>query len=644
MIEPRSTTKRASGGGNGRSPSPELRLTAAQALVRYLATQFSVSDGVRERIIPAAFGIFGHGNVTGIGQALEEAGHAMPYLQARNEQSMVHAAIGYAKAKRRLSTLLCTSSVGPGATNMITGAATATINRIPVLLVPGDIYASGRQGNVLQQLEHSAARDVSVNDCFRPVARFFDRITRPEQLLASLPEAVRILMDPVETGSVVISLPQDVGPEAWTYPESFFEQRDWLQERRTPDMSAIGVVAMLLRAAERPLIIAGGGVFYSDASDDVRAMSEEFGIPVAETFAGKGSIRESTPLLLGGIGVEGSPAANAIAAKADLVLCVGTRMSDFITASRSLFQHQDVRFVGINITPHDAFKLGSVAVVADAREAIRALTLRARAEGVAPRPEHAHEVERVRAAWEDRLRLEVFSETPEHEMTQGQVIGILNAHARAGDVVVAAAGGPPGDLLRTWDATGDRWCHIEFGNSCMGHEIPGGLGVRMARPEGEVYVYVGDGSYLMNPSDLVTAAQVGLKVTVVLVDNGGYQVIRRLQLNTTGRPFGNELRAMADESGRFDGPYLDIDFAQHAQSMGARVWQPRTSTGLRQALEEARAETGCCVIVVKVDRDTFLPPSGAWWDAAPPEVSTSPETALLRAEYERDRAQSRFYG
>ncbi len=627
-----------------RSGEGFVRLTTGQAIVRFLSAQYTERDGTRERLVAGIFGIFGHGNVTGLGQAIEEAGASLPYHQARNEQSMVHAAIGYAKVRRRRSTLACTSSVGPGATNMVTGAATATINRIPVLLLPGDVYVSRRQGNALQQVEHPVSLDETVNDAFRPVSRFFDRISRPEQIIASLPEAMRILSDPIETGAVTIALPQDVGPEAATFPRALFRERTWRIDRQRASEASLREAFAHLRAAKRPLIIAGGGVHYSEAWPELRAFAEAAGIPVAETFAGIGAMREPSDWLLGGIGVEGNPATNAIARRADLIICIGTRLSDFLTASRSLFTNPDVHFVAINVSGHDASKMGALSVVGDARETLRMLLSMAGEAGLRPDAEYRAEVSRELDRWRDLLKTEVFVQRQDEAMSQGQLIGILNDEARRGDLLVAAAGGPPGDLLRVWDATGGRDCHIEFGNSCMGHEIPAAIGARLAGVPGEVVAYVGDGTYLLNPSEIVTAVQEGAKITIVIVQNDGFQVIRRLQMARIGVPFGNEFRARDAGTGRLDGEYLEIDYAANAASLGARAWGVRTESELRTALAEARAHPGIGAIVVTVERGRFLPPSGAWWDAAPPEVSDDDRTKEIRAEYEAARREQRFYG
>jgi 3D-(3,5/4)-trihydroxycyclohexane-1,2-dione acylhydrolase (decyclizing) len=621
-----------------------LRLTMAQALVKYLQAQYSERDGRKRRLIPAVFGIFGHGNVCGLGQALTEHGTELPYYQPFNEQSMVHTALGFAKANRRLATLACTASIGPGSTNMITGAATATINRLPVLLLPGDYYATRRQGPVLQQLEHPVSADVSVNDCFRPVSRFFDRITRPEQLLTALPEAMRILTDPAETGAVSIALPQDVQAHAGEYPATFFEKRLWRIERRLPDPQRIQEAVGLLREAQRPLLIAGGGVHYSEAWDELQKFAEAFGIPVSETYAGKGAMRNASAMALGGQGVEGTGATTAIACQADLILCVGTRLTDFITGSQSAFGHSRVRFLSINVSSHDAHKQGAVPITADAREALRALHQAAAAGGVRPRPEYLAEIGAAKQSWQEIIAREVMQHHTGEALSQGELIPTVNALAQDGDTIVAAAGSPPGDLLKLWDATAGRSCHLEFGYSCMGYELPAALGVRLAQPAGEVYVLIGDGTYLMNPTELATAVQEGLKVTVLLSENHGYQCIRRLQMARAGHSFGNEFRARGAQSNCLDGEYLTIDFAKNAASFGARTWSVRTKEELRTALTEARTEKRVSVIVIETEKYRFLPPSGVWWDVAVAEVSNDPVTQKLRAEYESDRSErQRFH-
>ena len=621
-----------------------IRLTMAQALVKYLQVQYSERDGRRQRLIPAIFGIFGHGNVAGLGQALREYGTDLPYHQPRNEQSMVHTAAGFAKANHRMATLACTSSIGPGATNMVTGAATATTNRLPVLLLPSDYYATRHQGTVLQQLEHPISADISVNDCFRPVSRFFDRISRPEQLLTALPEAMRVLTDPAQTGAVTLALPQDVQAHAYDYPARLFDERIWAVERRPAEQRRIQEAVALLRAAARPLIIAGGGVHYSEAWEELEAFSEGLGIPVGETFAGKGAMRNSTPRVLGGLGVTGNPAAARIASEADLVICVGTRLADFTTGSYSAFQAPNVRFIHINIDCRDAHKMGALPIVADAREALRTLTEEAGKAGITPDSAYLNSVAQARATWHKQLEEELATERQGEAMSQGQLIRLLNQSVQSGDTVVAAAGTPPGDLVKMWDATGDRHCHLEFGYSCMGYEIPAGLGVRMARPESEAIVFIGDGTYLMNPTELVTAMQEGLKVTVVISENHGFQSIFQLQMDRTGCEFGNEFRSRDRASNRLEGDYLEIDYAQNAKSMGATTWKVRTPTELRDALAEARGEKAACVIVAEIEPHRYLPGSDVWWDIATAEVSGDPETQKRRTEFEKVRKdRQRFY-
>ena len=620
-----------------------IRLTMAQALVKYLQVQYSERDGQTRRLIPGLFGIFGHGNVAGLGQALCEYGRDLPYYQPCNEQSMVHTASGFAKTNLRLATLACTSSIGPGATNMITGAATATINRLPVLLLPSDYYATRYQGPVLQQLEHPVSADVSVNDCFRPVSRFFDRISRPEQLLTALPEAMRVLLDPADTGVVTLALPQDVQAHAYEYPARLFDKRVWRVERRLPDPQRIAETLTLLKQARRPVIIAGGGAHYAAAWDELQTFAEKCGIPVGETFAGKGAMRRPSTLLLGGLGVTGTPAAAKIAAAADLVICVGTRLSDFTTGSQSLFQHPEVKFVSINVCGHDAYKQGALPVVADAREALRALIEAAEEAGIRPDSAYLQEIEQAGKEWAEQREGEIFQPISGEIMNQGQVIGVVNEAAQEGDTIVAAAGNPPGDLHKLWDVGGGRACNLEFGYSCMSWELPAGLGVRMAQPEGEVIVYIGDGTYMMNPMELVTAIQENLKVTVVVLNNHGFQIIRALQMGRAGRSFGNEFRARDPETDRLEGEYLDIDYAKNAASMGARTWNVATPDELRQALREARAEKRSCVIVAEVEKHRYLPGSGVWWDIAAAETSEDPETRRLRAEYEKEREDQRFY-
>jgi 3D-(3,5/4)-trihydroxycyclohexane-1,2-dione acylhydrolase (decyclizing) len=650
--------------------SPTVRLTAAQALVTYLSRQYSVADGQRRRLIPATLGIFGHGNVAGLGQALDQLSDAMPFIQGRNEQALVHAATAFAKHSRRHATLAVTASIGPGALNMVTGAALATVNRLPVLLLPGDTYATRHQGPVLQQLQHPVGADVTVNDAFRPVCRFFDRITRPEQLLTALPAAMRVLTDPAGAGAVVISLPQDIQAHAYDWPAGFLAERDWIIRRPQPDPAEVDAVMAMLAAAERPLIIAGGGVIYSGATAELERLAGAVGIPVAETFAGKGAVQQREWWQLGGIGLEGTPAVNALAREADLVLTVGARLTDFATASHSLFANPAVRFASINVSPHDAGRLGATGIIADARAALAALADGAARAGLRAPAAWKDQAERVNGEWAAARAAALDPErafdpaqagpdvvtTTGANLTQGQVIGILQEQARDGDVVIAAAGGPPGDLLKVWDATGGRRCHLEFGFSCMGYEIPAALGVRLAEadPDARVVSFLGDGTFLMAPTELVTAAQEGLAVTLVVPENQGYQVIHRLQMLRSGREFGNEFRYRTEpldlageeaaKAPRLEGDYLSLDLVQVAAGLGARARRAATAAELREALSETRGHPGPVVIVVPVIPHADLPGAGVWWDVAPAEVSALETTAGLRAEYETDLAGQRWFG
>lgn len=625
------------------NPNETIRLTVGQAIVKYLQVQFSERDGEKRRLIHAAFGIFGHGNVHGLGQALYEYGTDLPLYQPRNEQSMVHTAIGFAKANQRLATIACTSSIGPGATNMLTGAATATINRIPVLLFPSDYYVTRHQGPVLQQLEHPISADISVNDAFRPLSRFYDRISRPEHLLTALPEALRVLTDPAETGAVTIALPQDIQAHSYDYPVHFFEKRIWRIERRLPDPKRISEASDLLKNATKPVIIAGGGVHYSQAWNELQAFSERFGIPVVETFGGKGAFRNDSPLLVGAHTITGPTSAAAIVSEADLVIAIGTRLTDVVTGAQSGFRNPDVKFVSINVTSHDAFKQGSLPILADAREALRALMDAPASASVGPNLDYLQIIASAKADWENQIQDEVYNEIPGEPMGQGQLIKILNENAQAGDTIVAAAGTPPGNLVNLWNATDDRKCHLEFGNSCMGYEIPASIGVRMAQSDGEVYVLIGDGTYLLSPSEIMTAVQENLKITVVISENHGFQSIRQLQLARAGRAFATEFRKRIEPTGRLEGEYVDVDLAKTAEGLGAHVWKASSPEQVRIAVSEAREETGTCVIIAETHPDRYVPPSNVWFDVEAAEVSNDPETKALRAIYEEERKQQRFH-
>ena len=508
-----------------------VRLTVGQAIVRFLAQQYVERDGEQNRFIAGVWGIFGHGNVAGLGQALEELGdeYDMPYYRPQNEQGQVHIATAFAKHSNRLRAFACTSSIGPGATNMITGAATATVNRLPVLLLPSDYFANRLVDPVLQQVEHPVEHDVSASDAFRPVSRYFDRISRPEQLISSLPEAFRVLTDPAETGAVTVSLPEDVQAEVYDWPERFFDKRVWRVRRPRPEAELVDEVVDLLRSARRPLIVAGGGAIYAGAEAALDALATTYGIPVSESQAGKGVIPWNHPMNVGPIGSAGGLAANRLAKDADLVIGVGTRMGDFVTASRTAFQDPDVTFVGININGFDAAKMRSVAVIGDAREALAAVASGLAASGhPGTSQEYRQRVAALKAEWDERV---TFHRTPSGEtedLAQPEVIGIVNDAIGGHATIVCAAGSLPGDLLKLWRPEDSKAYHLEYGYSCMGYEIPAGIGVKLAEPEREVVVAIGDGTYLMLNSEIVTAVAEGIKLTIVVFDNHGYQCIKDL--------------------------------------------------------------------------------------------------------------------
>jgi 3D-(3,5/4)-trihydroxycyclohexane-1,2-dione acylhydrolase (decyclizing) len=624
-----------------------MRLTVAQALVRFLAVQEVERDGVRERFFGGCFGIFGHGNVAGLGQALQQHADLLTYYQGRNEQAMVHAAAGYARQRNRLGALACTSSVGPGATNMVTGAALATINRLPVLLLPGDTFATRLPHPVLQQLEAPHDATVSVNDCFRPVSRYFARVERPEQLVPAALEAMRVLTDPAETGAVTLALPEDVQVEAFEVPAGFIEPRAWTIWRQPPDPAAVARAAELLRAARRPLVVAGGGVIYAEATVALRAFAEATGIPVCETQAGRGALVSDHPLSLGAVGATGTAAANRLARDADLVIGIGTRWSDFTTASKSAFQDPDVRFVNVNVAAFDAAKHSGLALVADARVALEELAAALtgwRADGAWT----AHASQEAAAWAEEVARLVGARNAP--LPSQAEVIGAINDAAGETGVVVCAAGSAPGDLHKLWRARdpAGKGYHVEYGYSCMGYEIPGGLGIKLAAPEREVFVLIGDGSYLMLPGDLVTAVAERIPLVIVLVDNAGYASIGALSRSVGSAGFGTQYRRRTDGSLGLDdgGPPADalpIDLAANAESLGARVLRATTIDELRAALADARGGDGPTVVHVQTDRYAGVPTYESWWDVPVAEVSEDPAVRRAREEYEEARRAQRQY-
>ena len=615
-----------------------MRLTAAQALVRFLAAQHVERDGVEHRFFGGCFGIFGHGNVAGIGEALYESPELLTYYQGRSEQGMVHIASGYARMRNRLGALVCTSSIGPGATNMVTGAALATVNRLPVLLLPGDVFASRRPDPVLQQLEDPSAGDVSVNDCFRPVSRYFDRISRPEQVMSASLQAMRVLANQAETGAATLAFPQDVQAEAYDYPEDFLAKRVWHIPRPLPDEAALERAVELIRAARRPLVVAGGGVIYSEATESLRRFCEQTEIPVGETQAGKGSLPYDHPSALGGIGVTGTFAANRIAAEADLVLGIGTRWSDFTTASKTAFRDPGVRFVNLNIADFDAAKHSGVPLVGDARATLERLgELLA---GWAVDDAHREQAARLNREWDEEVsRLYTLGHGP--LPAQSEVLGAVNDALAPTDVVVCASGAMPGDLHKLWRTRDPKGYHVEYGYSCMGYEIAGGLGVKLAATEREVYVLVGDGAYLMLSSELVTSVQEGLKLTIVLVDNHGYNSIGSLSRSLGTDGFGTLYRYRRNGSLGVDSErstdYLPVDLAANAESLGARVIRAASIEELEAGLEAAKAESRTTVIAIEVDRYEGVPGYESWWDVPVSEVSGVESVREARERYEAAR-------
>ncbi|HZR00002.1 MAG TPA: 3D-(3,5/4)-trihydroxycyclohexane-1,2-dione acylhydrolase (decyclizing), partial [Chloroflexota bacterium] len=593
------------------------RMTVGQAIVRFLAQQYVERDGREHRLIAGMWGIFGHGNVAGLGQALEELADetGLRYYRPQNEQAMVHLAAAYAKTCSRLSTFACTSSIGPGATNMVTAAAGATINRLPVVLFPSDYFANRFPDPVLQQLEHPRERDVSVNDAFRPVSAFFDRVSRPEQLIGSLVEGFRVLTDPAETGAVTISLPEDVQTEAYDFPAGLFERRVWHVRRPPPEPALLRRAAALVRGSRRPLMVVGGGAIYAGATDELRAFVERTGVPICETQAGKGALPWNHPMNAGPVGANGGLAANRLARDADLVIALGTRLGDFATASKSAFRNPDLRVIGVNVAPMDAGKLDGLALVADAKVALQELA--AALEGWRTADDYQAEVERLKAEWDaavDKLRA-----PDDGPLSQAQAIALVNEAAGPRGTVVCAAGSMPGDLLKLWRTEDPKGYHLEYGYSCMGYEIPGGLGIRMAEPERPVFVMIGDGTYLLMNSEIVTAVQEGLKITIVVVDNHGFQSIHGLQRSVGSPSFGNELRFRAGE--RLSGAYVPVDFAKHAEAMGARAFRACTYGELRDALAQAAGSDRVSVVVAEVDPERRVPAFEGWWDVPVAEVS-----------------------
>lgn len=598
-----------------------IRLTAAQALLKFLDNQYVSIDGQETKFVAGVMGIFGHGNVTGIGEALERSGGGLTYIQGKNEQGMVHAACAYAKQSARRRIFACTSSIGPGALNMVTAAATATVNRIPVLLLPGDNFACRQPDPVLQQLEVPGDYTVSAVDAFRPVSRYWDRIVRPEQLMSACLQAMRVLTDPADTGAVTLALPQDVQAEAYDYPAEFFAKRVHVLDRRPPAPSALKRAVALVAGKRKPLIIAGGGVHYAGATAELARFAEAFGIPVAETQAGKSVLPWDHPLNMGGVGVTGTLAANRLAREADVIIGIGTRYSDFTTSSKTAFGHPEVEVININVNAQDCAKLNGLQLLADAKEGLTALH-----QALTEKKYRSGHEEQVLSSLKEEWRAEVdrlYALESVEGLTQTRAIGVINQFLDPTDVIVLAAGSLPGDLHRLWRPSEAGTYHAEYGFSCMGYEISGAFGAALAEPQRGVYAMVGDGSYLMLHSEMITSLQEGTKLTVLLFDNNGFQCIHNLQRGHGSDGFGNEFRFRSQESGRLDGGVMSMDYAAHARSMGIRSFTARTAEELREALELARRETTTTLVDIKVLAGTNTGGYESWWRVGVPEISGS---------------------
>lgn len=619
-----------------------IRLTMAQALLKFLDNQYVEIDGQESKFVQGVMGIFGHGNVTGIGQALEQEQNGLPFIQGKNEQGMVHTAAAFAKQKNRLQIYACTTSIGPGALNMVTAAATATVNRIPVLLLPGDIFASRQPDPVLQQVEHPGDYTISANDAFRPISKYWDRINRPEQLMAAALNAMRVLTDPVETGAVTLCLPQDVQAEAYDYPTSFFQKRiHYIERRELTESTKARAVELILRK-QKPLLVVGGGVHYSLATQDVIAFAEAFQIPLVETQAGKSAIPWDHPLNLGAIGVTGSLAANLAAKEADLIIGVGTRFSDFTTASKDAFQHEQVEFLAINVSPIDALKLNAVAVLADVKKALNSLQLEL-AQREYQSGYESQQIQALRQEWEEEVD-RLYSEDHPEGLSQTRVLGEINRFLADEDIIVCAAGSLPGDLHRLWRSKLPKTYHMEYGFSCMGYEVAGALGIKLANPDQEVYALVGDGSFMMLHSELLTSIQEEKKINVLLFDNHGFQCIHNLQRENGSEGFGNEFRKRSSQTGGLNGDFLPIDFAAYAGALGAKTYRVNNLEELQAALQAAKKETVSTLIDMKVLAGTNTHGYETWWHVGVAEVSTSEkvQTAYAGMKSKVDAVKARM--
>ena len=599
-----------------------IRLTVAQAVIKYLNQQYVEREGKENKFFAGCFGILGHGNVAGMGQAIQQQ-NDFKYYQCRNEQSMVHTAAAYAKMKNRLSTFICTTSICPGATNMITAAAGATINRLPVLLIPGDIFAKRNVAPVLQQLESANSQDFSVNDCFKPISKYWDRINRPEQILFALPEVMRVLTSPAVKGTVTLAIPQDVQAEAFDYPLDFFEKKTWSIARPRPDLNQLERAVEMIKKSEKPLIIAGGGAHYSDALETLKKFVHKTHIPLAETFAGKGALRFDDPHQLGAVGATGTPGANQISEAADLIIGLGTRYSDFTTASKTAFQNPNVKFININITEFDAAKHGGLMLQGDAKAVLEELMNLLEDHRVSE--DYQKRVAEYNQSWEEKVS-EIYNYRHNNQMSQGEIIGAVNNFADDNDVVLCAAGSLPGDLHKLWRTKSNKSFHLEYGFSCMGYEIAGGLGAKMADPSREIYVIVGDGSYLMLSQEIVTSIQEGYKLTIVLIDNDGYKSIGSLSRSLGSEGFGTRYLFRNQNSQRIDGDEtttnatLPINLADNARSLGAHVIECTDYQSLTNALKDAKSIDKTTVIYTTCDRYQGIDGYG-WWEVPVAEIS-----------------------
>lgn len=616
------------------------KLTVAQAVILFLQNQYVERDDHENRFFEGCFGIFGHGNLAGIGQALHQ-NPDFKYYQARNEQAMVHAAAAFTKMKNRLSTFACTASIGPGSTNMLTAAAGATINRLPVLLLAGDIFAKRNVDPALQQLESQFSQDISVNDCFKPISRYWDRINRPEQLTSSLLSAMRVLTSQAETGAVTLSLPQDVQAESFDFPLSLFDKRIWHIARPRPDIGALSKAIMLIRNAKRPMIVAGGGVIYSDACKALEDLIKQTGIPVAETYAGKGALSYDNPHNLGAMGATGTEGANAISHEADVVIGIGTRYSDFTTASKTAFQNEVVKFININITEFDSHKHGGLALTGDAKVVIEALTDALQEYHV--NLDYEQKVADYNKSWDEKVTA-AYKAEDKGLPSQSEVIGAVNDFSDANDVVLCAAGSLPGDLHKLWRTKNPKGFHLEYGYSCMGYEIAGGLGAKMACPDREIYVMVGDGSYLMMASEIVTSVQEGYKLTIILINNHGYGSIGGLSKSLGSEGFGTKYLYRNENSGHLDGQILPVDLAANAASLGAEVIKATSITSLKEALKKSKTIDKTTVIYIETVSERKIAGYGyAWWEVPVAEVSEKEEVKKAFKKYKKHKDDQKKY-